>query len=150
MQIVLEVVCFVNGVVYSLPTAIAKKLPSWRTRIVSINWLKWIQDSKTQKSHFRCFPSRSEHKRLGPNQDCVLNSGLFKDRNVGITLKTSTLVCFVRSLWQKHWAWYTCHCAGSLLLQKDKRKTTKNKCNRAYLWIHKHVKGRILAWVAFK
>ena len=50
MQIVLEVVCFVNGVVCSLVTGIAKKLPSWRTRIVSINWLKWIQENKIENA----------------------------------------------------------------------------------------------------
>ena len=50
MQIVPEVVCSVNDVVYSLATGIAKKLPSRRTRTVSIKWLKWIQENEIENS----------------------------------------------------------------------------------------------------
>ena len=48
----LEAIYFGNGVVHSVATAIAKKLPCRRTRIVSINWLEWIHWDEIQDGHF--------------------------------------------------------------------------------------------------
>ena len=49
---VLEAIYFGNGVVHSVATAIAKKLPCRRTRTVSINWLEWIHWDEIQDGHF--------------------------------------------------------------------------------------------------